>query len=119
MKRPTRTVVVNQDPAPANQVPQGTQVTITTAVKETIPLSGLSVSDAVKTKWQTAGNLLDAVDGAQNAEAVKEVLAKKQSFDDLSEADRSVAQDFLSKAGGITGGDQSNAFDDVSFVFNL
>src|ERR1043166_6154964 len=50
LKRPTRTVVVGQTPAPGDQVPLGTQVTLTLAVKEILPLSGFGLLDQVRDK---------------------------------------------------------------------
>jgi hypothetical protein len=119
LKRPTKNVVVTQDPAPGEQVPLGTPITLTLTIKDIIPLDSLGVVGALATKFADAGQLGGAIDTSENASALKGVLAKKQKFEELSDADRGVAEGFLGQIEGLSENDRSKAFDDIGFVFNL
>jgi hypothetical protein len=117
--RPTKSVVVSQNPPPGEQVPLGTSVTITLTVKDTIPLQPLGVDDRVATKWLTVGGLTEAVDTSPNGDEVKDLLAKNTSYTDLSTADKTVADGFMAQVGDLNDADKSKVFDDLGFLFNL
>jgi hypothetical protein len=117
--RPTRTVVVAQSPAPGDQVPLGTPVTLTLTVKDILPLPILGVDPVVSGKFATVGALQNAIDANTSADALKQVLAKKQSYQDLSQGDKAVADGFLGQLGDLSDQDKQKAFGDVSFAFNL
>jgi hypothetical protein len=117
LKRPTKTVVIAQDPDPSDQVPRGTQVTLTLTSKNQLPLDGLGAIDAVTKKWVTAGVLEDAVD---KAEAVKTIIAKDVEYAQLSQGDKGVVDEFLiQNLGEMSEADRGKAFGDVGFVYRL
>ena len=119
LKRPTRTVVVGQTPAPGDQVPLGTQVTLTLAVKEILPLSGFGLLDQVRNKFATAGDLVSAVDGATDAPNVKDVFASGKPYAELSDAERTAADGFTNQLGQLSGDDRARAYEDVAFVYRF
>ena len=117
LKRPTKTVVIAQDPDPSEQVPLGTQVTLTLAVKNQLPLDGLGASRTVADKWQTAGALEDAV---EKSAPVKAILEKEVDYADLSPADKRVVDEFLiQNLGELSETDRGKAYGDVGFVYTL
>ena len=118
--RPTKSVVVSQNPAAGEQVPLGTSVTITLTVKDTIPLPPLGVDDRVATKWLTVGGLTEAVDTSPDADNVKNLLSKNTTYTDLSTAEKAQADQFMSQQlGDLNDADKSKVFDDIGFLFNL
>jgi hypothetical protein len=118
LKRPTKTVVVTQTPPAGEQVPLGTQITLTLAVKDTLPLGPLGVDPLLVGKFATAGALQDAVEAAPQAEALKEVLGAKASYQDLAGSQKEAADAFLGQL-GVADQDRGTALGDLGFVFNL
>ncbi|HEX9312630.1 MAG TPA: hypothetical protein VGA30_07395 [Actinomycetota bacterium] len=124
LKRPTRTVVVGQTPEPGEQVPLGTQVTLTLAVKDTLPLSNFGLMEQVRSTWPTAGDLVGAVEkplvNPQTDAQVKVVFASGKSYGDLSQADRSVVDGFINeRVGLLSADDKARAYEDIAFVYGL
>lgn len=117
LTRPTKTVVIAQDPDPSDQVPRGTQVTLTLATKNQLPLDGLGAVQIVAGKWQTAGALEDAVEASA---PLKAIMAKDVEYTALSAADKGVVDEFLvENLGELPETDRGRAFGDVGFVYRL
>ena len=120
LKRPTKTVVVSQDPAPGEQVPLGTAITLTLTVKDVIPLDSLSVKPEVAATWATIGALQTAIDSAPNANVLKQVLARSESYEELSNAETAVLDTFFQQVEGeLTPQAKAQVFEDVRFAFQL
>ncbi len=124
LKHPTRTVVVGQTPGPGEQVPLGTQVTLTLAVKEILPLASFGLMEQVRSTWPTAGDLVDAVEdpkiNPQTDAQVKVVFGSGKSYGDLSAADRALADAFTAeRVGVLSPEDKARAYEDVAFVYSL
>ena len=119
LRRPTRTLVVSQSPPPGDQVPAGTPITLTLTVKQVIPLGPLGIEAGLAQRFPTVGALQDHIDQAANGAALKEILAKGTAYQDLTPADKGVADTFLNDVGNIPDADRGKAFDDVGFTFNL
>jgi hypothetical protein len=119
LHRPTRTLVVSQSPPPGDQVPTGTPITLTLTVKQVIPLGTLGIEATLAQKFPTIGALQDHIDTSANGAALKEVLAKGTAYQDLTPADKGVADGFLNEVGNIPDADRAKAFDDAGFTFNL
>jgi hypothetical protein len=117
--RPTKTIVVSQSPGAGEQVPLGTQITLTLTVKDVLPLGPLGVSPALAQKFATAGAFREAVDGAGDPDALKQALAGTTRYQDLQGTEKQAADDFLGQLGALSDQDKAAAFDDAGFVFNL
>jgi|ERR1051326_891915 hypothetical protein len=98
--RPTKLVVVDQDPRPDSDVPAGTPVKLFMAFKEELPVESFAnIQQAVKDKYPDVKSLLADLEKKNDvkAEATRKVLneSSKLSYDDLRDKDAKVINDFV------------------------
>jgi hypothetical protein len=122
--RPTKIVIVNQDPAPGDFVPAGTQVTVTVVEKGLIPPRSFSViSQAVVDKYPTISALEEDLSKANDPVALgaKNALNKGVPFNQLSEADKSAVSAYVANRGlaGATPANAAKSASDIAFLFQL
>jgi hypothetical protein len=121
LTRVTRTIVVNQDPAPGDFVPAGTPVTVTVVEKSLIPTKSFNgLSAAVVAKYPSIGALEDDLSNPQDplAKNAKSALDKGVPIDQLSDADKAALTAFVSNRVG-TAVDPTKGASDVSFLYQL
>ncbi len=120
LPRPTKTVIVTQDPSPGDFVPTGTPVTVTVVEKALIPSSSFTGLDqAVATKYKSIGDLEGALGVSTDAvaTAAKTALDKGVAFSQLSAADKAAVTAFAAKVPGVK--DTAKAASDISFLYQL
>ena len=117
--RPTKTIVVSQTPAAGEQVPLGTPISVTMTVKGSIPTNTLDIDPKVVDTFGTIGALEDAVVNFDNAADLQDILLSGSAYDDLSQSDRGVVNDFLGNVGDFGENERAGAFNDIGFMFNL
>lgn len=97
--RPTKVVVVSQEPGPDTFLPAGTPVNLFMAVKEDLPVESFTNIEAVVTgKYQLVGTLIEDLgknDAA--AKAAKKVLEEKSEvkYTELQPQDKSAVNAFI------------------------
>jgi hypothetical protein len=112
---PSTTIVLTQDPAPGTQVPVGTQINLTLVNKGDFPTGSLGVSAAVGKKWQRAGDVMNAVEGAGSG--LKAILDKGDPYEKLDQGDKAVVDGFFRQQ--IGDADVASAYNDVAFIYEL
>jgi hypothetical protein len=118
--RPTKTIVVSQDPAPGDFVPTGTPVTVTVVEKSIIPVSSFTgLTPAVVTQFKTIGDLETALANPSDpvANGAKAALDKGVPYSQLSTADQASINAFAGKITGVT--DAAKAGSEISFMYQL
>jgi hypothetical protein len=119
--RPTKTVIVTQDPAPGDFVPSGTPVSVTVVEKGIIPPKSFNgISQTVIDKYATISALEDDLNkpGDPVALAAKTALDTGVPFDQLSDADKNAVTAYVNHR-GIAGADAGKAARDVAMLFQL
>lgn len=119
--RPTKTVIVNQNPAPGDFVPAGTPVNVTVVEKGFIPPKSFNgLSQAVIDKYATISALEDDLGNTTDpvSVAAKAALDKGVAFNQLSDADKTAVTAFVNKR-GIAGPDANKAASDISLLYQL
>ena len=119
--RPTRIVIVSQDPAPGDFVPAGTPVTVTVVEKGLIPPRSFNgLTQGVVEKFPTISALEEDLNKANDpiAKGAKAVLDKGVAFNQLSDADKVAVTAFVGNR-GIAGTDPAKAASDIAFLFHL
>lgn len=117
--RPTRILVVSQDPAPGGVVPAGTAVSVTTSAKEELPLDAFDVADVLATSFTDIGALFDVV---EEQEAVRGVVAKDVPYAELSAADKTNFDQFVNpllSGTEATAEVKARVLDDVRNMYKL
>lgn len=119
--RPTKTVVVNQNPPPGDFVPTGTAVTVTVVEKSLIPPKSFTgLTPAVIDKFATIGALEDDLRVATDpvAVAAKAALDKGIAFDKLAAADQTAITTYAARR-LPQGTDATKAANDIVFLYHL
>jgi len=122
--RPTRTVVVSQNPPAGDFVPAGTPINLTLTVKQTLPLGAFKVDAAFAGKYVNIGPFLDDVENPQDAISLgaKSVLEKDIAYDALAANDRQAIDSFMRTRFGEAAGtaeQSAKLYNDMKFVFKL
>jgi hypothetical protein len=110
-----KVVIVSQQPPAGGDVPRGTVVNLTLALKDDLPMASLGVIKEVATKWQNPA-LVEA--DVATVPALGPILVEKPRYDDLSEAERAVFDGFANSA-GLTNVDKHQAYGDIQFAYTL
>jgi hypothetical protein len=123
--RPTRTIVVGQDPPAGDFVPGGTPVNVTLVMKDEIPLDTFKDIDViVAQKYKTIGALqadLENPNDPVSTEA-KTVLDKNVEYNALSSGDKLAIDNYiLQRFGDQAGTEETKAkvYEDVKFFRNI
>jgi hypothetical protein len=120
-RRPSRTVVVDQDPAPGDFAPAGTPIKVTVVEKSLIPVKSFNgLTAALTDKYQSIGALEDDLNNANDpvSKNAKAALDKGVPFDSLADADKQAVTTFVvSRLGSAV--DATKAAQDVSFLAQL
>ncbi len=98
--RPTKVVVVSQEPGPDMFLPAGTPVNLFMAVKEDLPVKSFTNIETVVTdKYQVVGTLMEDLGKANDAVAgaAKRVLEEKSevNYSELAAQDKSAVNAFI------------------------
>ena len=104
--RPTKLVVVDQDPKPGSDVPAGTKVKLFMAFKEELPVESFTnIEQAVKNKYPDVKSLIEDLEKKNDpkAEAARKVLneSSKLSYDDLGDKQTKIINDFIVNRFGL------------------
>jgi hypothetical protein len=113
--KPTRTIVVSQDPSPGDQVPAGTPVTLTLAPKDSLPLGVLGVSATLAGKFSHVAALESEVD--KLPQAAKDVIVGTTEYSALSSGVKESVDSVL--MANIPAAERAKVFDDIRFLVNL
>jgi hypothetical protein len=122
--RPTRTLVVGQDPAAGTFIPVGTTVDLIVTVKDAIPLDGLKNIDPKVLEKFSGKNVGDVLSTLNGTEAQK-VLDRGDtaSYETLSTADKSVVNDYIKTTYGVDAAADpagaQNVYSNVKFLNGL
>jgi len=102
--RPTRTVVVDQDPDPGDLVPAGMAINLTLTVKGVIPVGSFKGIDvAVATRFATIGALEADLEKDDVAKEARGVLERKEAtdYDALSTGDKQRVNSYIKNRFGV------------------
>jgi hypothetical protein len=112
-------VILSQRPEPGGDVPRGTVVNLTLAVKDDLPMASLGVLEAVSAKWQNPAQVEAAVVNAgTSAAALQTILADKPDYTLLSDSERAVFDGFAAQQ-GLGGAEKARVYSDVQFAYTL
>lgn len=116
--KPVKTVVVSQTPAAGDDVPAGTSVSVTTTVKDYIPIDVFAIDDVLTAQYTNVGDLLTAV--AANT-AVETVMTRNVAFEALSAPEKKNVEDFVKPLfnGPASAADIARVYEDVKFVYKM
>lgn len=120
--RPTKTVIVSQDPAPGDFVPSGTPITVTVVEKSLIPSKSFpGLAAAVANQYTNIGALEEDLSKPNDPVATnaKAVLDKGLAFAQLTPADQTALTTFVSNRLGTSATDPAKAASDISFLYQL
>ena len=122
--KPTRTLVVGQNPAPGVLVPVGTPVDLKLTVKDLIPIDGFKEINPKVLEKFAGKSVRDVTDSYRNTE-VQKVLdrAGTGDYDALSTADKAVVNDYIRTQYGVDAAADAagakNVYDNVKFLNDL
>ena len=119
--RPTRTVVVAQDPPAGQVVPPGTEVKVTLLPKGVLPVGGFQVSEAFKNKYGNGTVELILKDLDEKGQAVTPILQSEKPYESLSVSEKQAVSNYAAGL-GIQAGDEAGTkafFDDIQFFNNF
>jgi len=120
LPRPTKTIVVRQDPAPGDFVPAGTPITVVLVEKGLIPTKSLNgLAAEVVQRFPSIGNLEDDLNRPDDSAAknAKAVLDKGIPFDQLADADKATLGAYT--ANRLPGTDAAKAAQDIMLLYGL
>jgi hypothetical protein len=119
LPRRTKVVILSQNPPPGEDVPLGTVVNITLAVKDDLPMESLGAQPAVSAKWKNAALVENAVVNAgPSAPALQAILTAKPDYALLTDSDRTLFDTFIN-AQGLGTVDKAKVYSDVQFAYTL
>ena len=113
-----KVVILSQEPSPGGDVPRGTVVNLTLAVKDDLPMDILGVEPILAQKWANPALLEAAVTTAPNAARLEKILVEKSDISELTDDDRAAFGTFAAEH-GIADADQAKVFKDVKLAFTL
>ena len=119
--RPTKTVIVSQDPPAGDFVPSGTPINVTVIEKGLIPPKSFNgLNQAVVDKFPSIAALEDDLAKPNDpvAAAAKTVLDKGVPFAQLADADKTAVTNYVNNRLGTTP-DPAKAAGDISFLYQL
>jgi hypothetical protein len=120
VSRPTKVVVVDQDPAPGDFVPAGSPIKVTTTVKDVIPVGSFKgLSDIVLEKFDLVGDIITKVDATE----AREVLVKDTKFEDLSGGDKQKLDGLFGEVfedpGAVDNATKAKVYEDLKFIYGF
>lgn len=116
--RPTRVIVVNQDPAAGDFVPSGTPVTVTTTVKGFIPLDSFKgLHEVVTGSFNDVGEVVTKIEETE----AKEVVVKETKYADLSAGDKAKLTGIFEAVdlGDADDATKGQVFEDFKFIYGF
>lgn len=119
--RPTRTVVVSQDPPADQVVPAGTEVKITLAAKGTLPVGSFQVAPVLSEKYKDKNIDMVLKDLDEKGQAVVPILESEKAFELLSASEKSAVTEYAN-AIGLQAGTEAESkaiFEDIQFFHNF
>jgi hypothetical protein len=122
LTRPTKTVIVRQDPAPGDFVPAGTPIKITVVEKGIIPIKSFNGLTAnLADKFTNIAQLEDDLGnpGDPVSKNAKTVLDKGLPYEQLADADKAALTSYVQTKLGGNVADVAKAANDVMFLYGL
>jgi hypothetical protein len=111
-----KVVIVSQQPPAGGDVPRGTVVNLTLALKDDLPMASLGVIKEVATKWQNPA-LVEA--DVATVPALGPILVEKPRYKDLSDGERAIFDAFAAANLDLSKVDKSQAYGDIQFAYTL
>jgi hypothetical protein len=125
IKRPTKTIIVDQDPPPGEFVPAGTPVNVIVTVKDILPIESFVQIDTALSKYENVGALLDDLEKKDDtiASNAKAVLEKEMKYEDLTASDKQNLEGFMKNRFGedvqYTEEKKEKLYNDMMFLYKL
>jgi hypothetical protein len=119
--RPTKTVVVSQDPPADQVVPAGTEIKVTLAAKGTLPVGSFQVAPGIFEKYG-AGNIANLLkDLDEKGQAVVPILETEKAFELLSQPEKNAVTEYAHSIGLAPANDADSKaiFEDIQFFHNF
>lgn len=119
--RPTKTVVVSQDPAADQVVPAGTEVKVTLAAKGSLPVGTFQVAPSILDKYRTANIDILLNDLDTKGQAVIPILVSEKAYELLSQPEKNAVTEYANSVGlnANTEADAKAIFEDIQFFHNF
>ena len=124
--RPTKTVVVGQDPDPGDFVPAGTPINVQLVVKDDLPTGSFKgVDPVIAGKYEYVGSFQADIENADDrvAKDAKDVLDKNADYHALSTGDQRAVDAFMEERFGAeavnTPEKKSKVYNDVKFIYTI
>jgi hypothetical protein len=119
--KPVKTVVVGQDPAPGQTVPEGTEVTVTMAPKATLPLDIFVLDRFLAEKYADQDVAVVLKDLDEKGATAKAVLEKDKDFEDLGGDEKQAVKKYAEENLAFAGDDASlkDVYGDLKFLVNF
>lgn len=119
--RPTRNVVVSQDPAADQVVPAGTEIKVSMIEKGTLPVGSFQVSPAFLGKYAAADVDLVLKDLDEKGQAVAPILESEKAYEVLSQSEKAAVIQYAAGIGvpAANEADAKSFFEDIQFFHNF
>ncbi len=119
--RPTRNVVVSQDPGADQIVPAGTEIKVSMIEKGTLPVGSFQVSPAFMGKYAAADVDMVLRDLDEKGQAVAPILQSEKAYEVLSQSEKAAVIQYASGI-GVPAANEADAkafFEDIQFFHNF
>ncbi len=121
--RPTKTIIVEQDPAPGDFVPAGTPINLKLTVKDVIPSGSFKgIDKVVVDKFADIGSLLTDLENTDDplAKDAKSVIDKKVDYASLSTNDKTAVDNYVAnRFSADTEEKKAKVYNDMKFLVHL
>jgi hypothetical protein len=119
--RPTKTVVVGQDPPADQVVPAGTEVKVTLAAKGSLPVGTFQVAPSIMEKYGTGNIAFLLNDLDTKGQAVVPILESEKAYELLSQPEKNAVTEYAKSVGlpANTEADAKSIFEDIQFFHNF
>jgi len=121
--RPTKTIIVEQDPAPGEFVPAGTPINMKLTVKDVIPSGSFKgIDKSVVDKFADIGSLLTDLEKTEDtlAKDAKSVIDKNVDYASLSTNDKTAVDNYVAnRFSADTEEKKAKVYDDMKFLVHL
>ena len=119
--QPVKTVVVSQDPKKGETVPQGTEVTVVMAPRNSLPLEIFNLDEAITNTYGEQKVEVLMEDLEKKGPATKAILAQDKKFEELGGDEKDNVKKYAEENLGYTGGDAAleKLYDDLKFIHNF
>lgn len=120
VSRPTKVVVVDQDPAPGDFVPAGSPIRVTTTVKDVIPIGSFKgISNIVLEKFDLVRDIIIKIEATE----ARDVVVKDKKFEELSGGDKQKLEGFFGEVfdepGTVDDETKAKVFEDAKFIYGF